>query len=288
MKRRTLPTEPWVDIDYLGPLPSVDYIFVIIGYFSRYKEIKITKDTTSEETIKMLKETFSRIGFPVTITADNGKQFTSKEFVEFCKENNNTSHNTIPYWPQQNGEVERQNRNILKRLKINQIEKKNWRDDLLTYLIMYNSTPHSVTGKSPSELFYRRLFRDKIPTLKDIEYKIIDGETSDRDKELKEKGKEYSDRRRKATVDELEQGQKVYVKNINKKDKLTPNFNATPYTVIKKDGGDVQVRNDETGKEYRRNVIHLKKVEGNWKVYGNTQSGESADPWTNKDRDMDI
>lgn len=126
MKRRILPTEPWVDIaiDYLGPLPSGHYIFVIIDYFSRYKEIKITKNITSEETIKMMKETFSRIGFPVSITADNGKQFISDEFEEFCRENDITLYNTIPYWPQQNGEVERQNRSILKRLRISQIEKR--------------------------------------------------------------------------------------------------------------------------------------------------------------------
>lgn len=132
---------------------------------------------------------------------------------------------------------------------------------------MYNSTPHSVTSKSPSELFYCRLFRDKKPTLKDIENKVIDEETSDRDRELKEKGKEYGDKKRKAKTDELEQGQKVYVKNMNRENKLTSNFNATPHTIINKDGRDVQIRNDETGKQYRRNVIHLKKIEGNWQLH---------------------
>lgn len=290
LKRRILPTAPWIDIaiDFLGPLPSGQYIFVIIDYFSRYKELKITKNTTSEETVKMLKETFSRVGFPMTITADNGKQFISESFHVFCRENNITLYNTIPYWPQQNGEVERQNRSILKRLRISQVEKKDWQDDLLTYLIMYNSTPHSVTGKTPSELFYHRLFRDKIPTLHDIEHKIIDDETSDRDHELKEKGKEYSDRRRKATIDDLEPGQKVYVKNMIKDNKLTSNFNATPHTIVQKNGGDVQVRNETTGKEYRRNVMHLKKVEGTWKVDSDIQGDESSDSSTTKDMDTDI
>lgn len=43
--------------------------------------------------------------------------------------------------PQMNGEVERQNRDVLKRLRISQLEKKEWKDDLLEYLIMYNATP---------------------------------------------------------------------------------------------------------------------------------------------------
>lgn len=46
---------------------------------------------------------------------------------------------------------------------------------------MYNSISHSVTGKPPGELFYGRQFRDKIPSLVDLEDKIqcevIDGET---------------------------------------------------------------------------------------------------------------
>lgn len=120
MKRRVLPSEPWIDvaIDYLGPLPSGDYILVIIDYFSRYEEIKTSKTITSNETIKMLKEIFSRNGYPITMTADNGRQFVSEEFTNFCKKCGITLYNTIPYWPQQNGEVERQNRDILKGLKL--------------------------------------------------------------------------------------------------------------------------------------------------------------------------
>lgn len=53
-----------------------------------------------------------------------------------------------------NGEVERQNRDIVKRLKISSSEKLDMRDTLCEYLMMYNSTPHSVTGKTPSKLFF--------------------------------------------------------------------------------------------------------------------------------------
>lgn len=44
MRRRELPAKPWIDvaIDYLGPLPSGHYLLVIVDYFSRYKEVKIT------------------------------------------------------------------------------------------------------------------------------------------------------------------------------------------------------------------------------------------------------
>ncbi|CAK1543085.1 unnamed protein product [Leptosia nina] len=49
MKRRELLDAPWVDIamDLLGPLPSNDYLLVVVDYYSRHKEVKITKTITS-------------------------------------------------------------------------------------------------------------------------------------------------------------------------------------------------------------------------------------------------
>lgn len=272
MKRRELPTQAWLDvaIDFLGPLPSGHYLLVIIDYYSRYKEIKIMKSISSKDTIEVLKEIFSRLGIPTSITCDNGRQFVSEEFKSFCQEQGIKLFNTIPYWPQQNGEVERQNRSILKRLKISQIQKSDWKDDLLKYLTMYNSTPHNTTGKTPSELFYNRVFRDKLPSLIHFEHEEDISDTRDRDMEKKEQGKLYGDRKRKAKESDIEIGEKVYVKKFVKDNKLVSDFDPTPHTVIRAKENEVDVRNDSTGVEYRRNVIHLKRTEGKWSVCGNT------------------
>ncbi|CAH2088405.1 unnamed protein product [Euphydryas editha] len=268
MKRRDLPTAPWVDVamDLLGPLPNNDYLLVVIDYYSRYKEIKFTKVITSSQIIKLLKEIFSRLGYPSSITADNGRQFISDEFKEYCKQCNIRLFNTVPYWPQQNGEVERQNRDIIKRLKISQLQKKDLKESVGEYLMMYNSTPHSVTGKSPAELFFRRQNKDKIPSLLYNGQEFDDSDVRDRDKTQKEKGKEYADRKRRAEDSTITEGDKVYVKEMEKRNKLTANFNPTPHSVERVEGGDVLIRNEETGKQLRRNVIHLKRTEGEWKV----------------------
>lgn len=268
LKRRELPSKSWIDVavDYMGPLPSNEYIFVIIDYYSRYKEIKVMRSTTSSSTIDVLREIFSRLGLPESITADNGRQFCSAEFKTFCKENNIILYHTIPYWPQQNGEVERQNRSILKRIKISQSTGRNWKHDLMDYLTMYNSTPHCTTGKTPFELFFSRQFRDKLPSIPNISPIPIDEEVEDRDKHEKAKGKEYADRKRRATESSLDCGDKVYVKNINKENKLTPNFKPDAHTVIEKKGGDITVKNDDTGEEYRKNIVHLKKIGDQWTV----------------------
>uniref|UniRef100_A0A2H1X000 RNA-directed DNA polymerase n=1 Tax=Spodoptera frugiperda TaxID=7108 RepID=A0A2H1X000_SPOFR len=284
IKRRELPSEPWVDtaVDLMGPLPSNDYIFVIVDYYSRYKEVKVCRTITSSEIINQLKDIFSRLGNPVSITADNGRQFTSEDFKLFCSERNIKLHNTIPYWPQQNGEVERQNRDILKRLKIAQAEKKNWKESLREYMVMYNSTPHSVTGKTPSELFFRRQFRDKLPMIQDMTYSSEDLEMKDRDKELKEKGKEYADRKRRAADSELNIGEKVYVKNMHKNNKLSLNYEPTSHTVESNKNGDVELRNDNTGQVVRRNILHLKRVEGLWKVANETEDIDGDDSSRNE------
>ncbi|CAK1600734.1 unnamed protein product [Parnassius mnemosyne] len=114
MKRRELPAAPWIDVtmDLMGPLPSNEYLLVVVDYYSRYKEVNNYKNITSLQIIKMVKEMFSRLGYPISITADNGKQLVSEEFRSFCKECNIKLFSTVLYWPQMIGEVERQNRDI--------------------------------------------------------------------------------------------------------------------------------------------------------------------------------
>ena len=57
-----------------------------------------------------------------------------------------------PLWSKANGEVERQNRFLLKRIKTAQIKKKDWRKEIESFLVMHKTTPHSTTGVSPTEL----------------------------------------------------------------------------------------------------------------------------------------
>ncbi|XP_072936215.1 uncharacterized protein [Epargyreus clarus] len=131
-------------------------------------------------------------------------------------------------------------------------------------------------GKTPTELFFSRQNRDKIPSLLDNNSKINDSEVRDKDRMEKEKGKEYGDRKRHAEYPSLSEGDKVYVKDMEKGNKLSTTFKPTPHVVEHSDGGDVVVRNEETGQKLRRNVIHLKRVEGEWKVQDEGQGSESS------------
>lgn len=144
--------------------------------------------------------------------------------------------------------------------------------------MMYNSTPHSVTGKTPTELFFKRLNRDKIPKIQDISNKIDDTEIRDKDREQKEKGKKYGDKVRDARDPDLNEGDKVYVKEINRTNKLTLNYNPTPHVVESTKNGDVMIRNEESGQALRRNVVHLKRVEGKWEAVAEDKGSEGVEP----------
>lgn len=104
-------------------------------------------------------------GIPIQIVTNNGPQLISAEFKDFMEQQDIEYRRVTPLWPQVNGEVKRQNRSILKRLKIAQVEKRNWRDELSDYLTMYRTTPHSTTGVSPSEMLFKRKIRTRLPTL---------------------------------------------------------------------------------------------------------------------------
>ena len=152
--RPVWPSAPWQHLaaDLLGPLPSGDYVFAVVDYYSRFFEMEFTKSTTSEKVISMLSKIFVTHGLPLSLRTHNGSQFASDYFKKYLEGNGIEHRRTTPLWPQANGEIERQNRSILKRLCIAQAEGRNWRSEMDDFLMMYRSTPHFTTGISPAEL----------------------------------------------------------------------------------------------------------------------------------------
>ena len=164
LKWTELPSGPciWQHIaaDLMTPsLPSGDHLFVVVDYYSRYMEIQVLKSTTTDKIIETLKRMFLTHGLPESLTTDNRPQFISREFRKFAEGECIDHRRIMPLWPQANGDVERQNLSLLKRIKIAQIEKKDWRKETESFLIMHRRTPHSTTGVSPAELLFRRKLR---------------------------------------------------------------------------------------------------------------------------------
>lgn len=164
------------------------------------------------------------------------------------------------YWPQENGQVERQNRSLLKRLRISHAMKRDWKKDLEEYLTMYYTTPHTTTGKTPTQLCLGRTIRSKIPSMADVGLGVKDEEVRDEDTKGKLQRKEKEDARRQARVSEIQVGDIVIMKNLHPKNKLSTIFGAERYEVMKTVGSTVMLKEEESGKLFERNVAHVKKA----------------------------
>ena len=124
---------------------------------------------------------------------------------------------------QANGEVERQNRSLLKRIQITHAEKKDWKKK-----VPYRSLPYPITGVSPAELLFGRKIRTKLPELSDVHVEL-------QVREENNKGKRYADSRRNASYSNILPGDKVLVQQ-ERQNKVSTRFNPVPFTVVSKQG----------------------------------------------------
>ena len=78
-------TKPWerIHIDYAGPHLGKQFLIVVDAH-SKYPEVVPVPSITSRQTVIALRKLWAQHGVPKTIVSDNGPQFTSREFKEFC------------------------------------------------------------------------------------------------------------------------------------------------------------------------------------------------------------
>lgn len=256
--RKKFPDGPWEDIaiDILGPLPSGESILVTVDYYSRYFEATILKATQTKQIVMALENLFTTHGLPISVTTDNGPQFVSDEFSQFLREQGVEQHFTTPLWPQANGEVERQNRTIMKAIRAAQTENKDWKGELNTFLLAYRSTPHQVTGVSPAELLFGRKLRTKLPEIRKETKAELNEAIRDRESLKKELGKQYTDSHRHAKESNTKVGDEVLLQQ-RRRDKFSTHFEPDPYKIVEKTGSQVTVQSN-TGVQYKRNVSHTR------------------------------
>jgi len=98
------------------------------------------------------------------LRTNNGGEFCSKEFEEFCKKCGISLQKTTPYTPQQNGVVERMNKTLMERarrmLTGSGLGQEFWAEAVDTACYLVNRSPSSAledktpqeewTGKKPS------------------------------------------------------------------------------------------------------------------------------------------
>ena len=165
---------------------------------------------------------------------------------------------TTPKWPQANGEVERQNASLMKRIRIAQAEGVHWKKKVRRYVTKCRSIGHTTTGNSPAELVFNRKMRGKLPELHADCH--LDPETRDRDTEVKAKTKAYAHKAAHPKPSDITFGDQVLVRQ-ERKDKFSTPFKPRPCRVVSKTGNGVIVE-APGGTQYSRNTSHVKRFTG--------------------------
>ena len=108
MKGAEFPDRPWarVGVDFFQHKNK--HYLLAVDYFSRDVKIcLVPKNVNTAQTVVKMKKIFSRHGIPDILFTDNGPQFDSHEFKEFCVDWGIEHITSSPKYPQPNGEVER-------------------------------------------------------------------------------------------------------------------------------------------------------------------------------------
>jgi hypothetical protein len=133
-------------------------ILVVIDSFSRAVELFPLKAGDAESVAACLFDVYHRYGRPVRVRCDRAKAFLKSVIYRFQKMMGVALHPTLSYSPQQNGQCERANQEVMRHLRAMVISKpgaqKRW--GLLTPAVrrILNNTVHSDTGCTPNELIY--------------------------------------------------------------------------------------------------------------------------------------
>ncbi|XP_055919521.1 uncharacterized protein K02A2.6-like [Eupeodes corollae] len=146
-----------IHIDFAGPFQKSMWL-IVVDSNSKFPFVIRMSSTTSQATIHALRSIFALEGLPKVIVSDNGTQFTSKEFQQFCQDHSIRQMTSPPFNPESNGLAERMVRTF--KTAFLKIMTGDTTDDdaLATFLSTFRTTPAEM-GISPAEKLHGRPHR---------------------------------------------------------------------------------------------------------------------------------
>ncbi|XP_055910105.1 uncharacterized protein K02A2.6-like [Eupeodes corollae] len=95
-----------IHIDFAGPFQKSMWL-IVVDSNSKFPFVIRMSSTTSHSTIHALRSIFALEGLPKVIVSDNGTQFTSKEFQQFCQDYSIRHMTSAPFNPESKELAER-------------------------------------------------------------------------------------------------------------------------------------------------------------------------------------
>ncbi len=166
LKMSTLPARPWdeVSVDFFGPLPCGDYLFVVIDDYSHFPVVEILTTTSAKAVIPRLDNIFSMFGVPSICRSDNGPPFNGQEFSQFADFLGFKHRKITPAHPEANSNAENFMKPLQKCLKIAKIEGhmqlQTRNEQILKELSSYTTPEH---GAPPATLMFSRNIKTTLP-----------------------------------------------------------------------------------------------------------------------------
>ncbi|XP_013699873.2 uncharacterized protein LOC106403603 [Brassica napus] len=141
-------------MDIIGPMPSSRqkrFFLVLTDYFTKCIKAEAFASITEKEVQRFLwKNIIYRHSLPYEIVTDNGPQFISNKFREFCERWRIRINRASSRYPQSNGQAEASNKIIIDGLKKRlDLKKGCWADELDGVLWSHRTTPRGATKSTP-------------------------------------------------------------------------------------------------------------------------------------------
>ena len=147
-------------MDIVGPFPTAlgnkTYLLVGTNYFTKWVKTEPLANVSDVDVKRFIwKNIVTRFEVPHTLISDNGLQFDSKAFKQYCSDLGIKNRYSTPAYPQGNGQAEAVNKVVVNGLKKRLDEAKGkWVEELPHVLWTYQTTPRRLTRETPFSMTY--------------------------------------------------------------------------------------------------------------------------------------
>ena len=146
-------------------LNSFNYLIIIDRYSNWLSVFRLDRDT-SEEFLKILREYIAIFGIPTIFTSDGAKVFTSKAVEEFCDRYGIVHRVTTAYNARSNKRAEVGVKSAKRMLRDNLSQTGSLNTNkMIRAILQHHNTPCPITGLSPAQVIFGRVFRDSLSSL---------------------------------------------------------------------------------------------------------------------------
>ena len=171
-----------INIDRIGPLPASgsgnNCILVIVDCFYRWVSLYPLPDGKMESARRALLTHIGQFGAPLEVIHDGGTEFSNSGIAELLAMCGIQNAKTLAYSKEENGMVERANKEVMRHLRNILFETnvtKDWEDHLGTIMKIMNHQKRGKFFPSPASILFGDVSRTDEPMFIPTEAMMIDG-----------------------------------------------------------------------------------------------------------------